>query len=187
MKKLLVLFLTTALLISTLAGCAGQETPDAPADGTQQTETTKQPALSDVVQKIKDAYGDDYIPAAPIETQQLTDVYALTMDNVAETIAEGPMISVNVDTMIAIKAKDGKGEAVEKELQTYLDSVISNSMQYPMNMAKVQSAKVVRHGDYVFYLMLGAYDDRADVTEEDAAKFAQEQVQKGIDAIANCF
>ena len=56
-----------------------------------------------------------------------------------------------------------------------------------MNVAKVQSAKVVRHGDYVFYVLLGGYDDRTDVSEEESVKFAQEQVQIGIDAIASCF
>ena len=36
-----------------------------------------------------------------------------------------------------------------------------------MNMAKVNSTKVVRHGDYVFFLMLGRYDDRLEATEEE--------------------
>ena len=35
--------------------------------------------------------------------------------------------------------------------------------------------------------MLGGYDDRTDVSEEESVKFAQEQVQIGVDAIDSCF
>lgn len=42
-----------------------------------------------------------------------------------------------------------------------------------MNVAKVQSAKVVRYDDYVFYVMLGGYnDENPDATEEENVKFA---------------
>ena len=27
-------------------------------------------------------------------------------------------------------------------------------MQYPMNVSKIQASQVVRHGDYVFFVML---------------------------------
>ena len=143
--------------------------------------------LADVVQAVKDAYGENYLPSTPLDEQMLTDIYGLDMENVEEVIGEAPMISAHVDTFIAVKAKEGKGEAVEKELQEYLDYVVENSVNYPMNVAKVQAAKVVRHGDYVFYVMLGGYDDRTDVSEEESVKFAQEQVQIGVDAIDSCF
>ena len=58
----------------------------------------------------------------------LTDIYGLDMENVEEVIGEAPMISAYVDTFIAVKAKEGKGEAVEKELQEYLDYVVENSV-----------------------------------------------------------
>ena len=65
--------------------------------------------------------------------------------------------------------------------------MVENSVNYPMNVAKVQAGQVVRHGDYVFYVMLGKYDDRMDVSEEDSVKFAKEQVQIGLDTIASFF
>ena len=76
---------------------------------------------------------------------------------------------------------------MQQELQAYLDYVQENALQYPMNTAKVQAAQVVRHGDYVFYVLLGGYDERADVTEEESVTFAKEQVQIGLDAIASFF
>ena len=117
----------------------------------------------------------------------MTDVYGVDMDNVEEFVAEGPMISAHVDTFIAVKAKEGMGEQVQQELQAYLDYVQENALQYPMNTAKVQAAQVVRHGDYVFYVLLGGYDERTDVTEEESVTFAKEQVQIGLDAIASFF
>lgn len=59
-------------------------------------------------------------------------------------------------------------------------------MQYPGNMAKVNASRVLRHGDYVFFLMLGAIDDAAE-TDEQAATFAEEQTQIAVDAIEAVF
>ena len=143
--------------------------------------------LKAALQAVKDAYGDNYLPSMQMDEQMMTDVYGVDMDNVEEFVAEGPMISAHVDTFIAVKAKEGKGEQVQQELQAYLDYVQENALQYPMNTAKVQAAQVVRHGDYVFYVLLGGYDERTDVTEEESVTFAKEQVQIGLDAIASFF
>ena len=175
MKKLMILCLTLAMCATMMTACSQNGGSSEGGNSTQQ-EQTKQPELADVVQAVKDAYGENYLPSTPLDEQMLTDIYGLDMENVEEVIGEAPMISAHVDTFIAVKAKAGKGEAVEKELQEYLDYVVENSVNYPMNVAKVQSAKVVRHGDYVFYVLLGGYDDRTDVSEEESVKFAQEQV-----------
>lgn len=187
MKKLITLALTFALMLTSMTACSssnGNAQGDAPSS---QQEQMKEPALDEVVQAVKDVYGENYLPSMPIDKEMLADIYGVNTENVEEFVAEAPMMSAHVDTFIAIKAVKGKGEEVEKELQAYLDYVVENSVNYPMNVAKVQAGKVVRHGDYVFYVMLGKYDDRTDVTEEDNVKFAEEQVQLGLDAIANCF
>ena len=163
MKKLMILCLTLAMCATMMTACSQNGGSSEGGNSTQQ-EQTKQPELADVVQAVKDAYGENYLPSTPLDEQMLTDIYGLDMENVEEVIGEAPMISAHVDTFIAVKAKEGKGEAVEKELQEYLDYVVENSVNYPMNVAKVQAAKVVRHGDYVFYVMLGGYDDRTDVS-----------------------
>jgi len=51
-----------------------------------------------------------------------------------------------------------------------------------MNLAKINSSVVYRVDEYVFFIMLGAIDE---VNEEESAQlsFAQEEVQKAIDAI----
>ena len=62
-----------------------------------------------------------------------------------------------------------------------------DTMMYPMNVARIQASQVVRHGDYVFFLILGAYGDDVNTTEEEQQKFADEQTKIGIDTIASFF
>lgn len=187
MKKVLVLILAISLAITALAACGSQTIGNSDGNSASQ-EQMQEPELSDIVQAVKDAYGENYLPSMEITEEMMSDIYGVNMDNVEEFVAEGPMVSAHVDTFIAVKAKEGKGADVEKDLQTYLDYVVENSMNYPMNVAKVQSAKVVRHGDYVFYVMLGGYNDaNPDATEEENVKFAQDQIQLGLDTIASFF
>ena len=175
MKKLMIICLTFALTLTMLTACTQNQDGSQQDGQTAQEEQTQQPDLQEIVQAVKDAYGDNYLPSMQMDEQMMTDVYGVNMDNVEEFVAEGPMISAHVDTFIAVKAKEGKGEQVQQELQAYLDYVQENA------------AQVVRHGDYVFYVLLGGYDERTDVTEEESVTFAKEQVQIGLDAIASFF
>ncbi|MDD6316503.1 MAG: DUF4358 domain-containing protein, partial [Clostridia bacterium] len=88
---------------------------------------------------------------------------------------------------IVIKAQEGKGESVEKTLSAARDQLVENGMWYPANLAKVNASQVLRQGDYVVFMMLGAVDPNMDASEEDAAKFAQEQMQIGVDAFNKLF
>ena len=175
MKKWIVLCLTLALAVTSLAACSGNSSEQG-ENSSAQEEQVKQPELSEIAEAVKEKYGEDYLPSMPLEADMLKEIYGVNMDDVEEFVAEAPMMSAHVDTFIAMKAKEGKGEEIEAQLQ-----------KYPMNVAKVQAGQVVRHGDYVFYVMLGKYDDRLDVSEEDSVKFAKEQVQIGLDTIASFF
>ena len=53
-----------------------------------------------------------------------------------------------------------------------------------MNISKVQASEVVRHGDYVFFVMLGTASEEAQEQGEEAAlQSAQEENKKAVDAI----
>lgn len=191
MKKIAIFLLAAAMMLSVMAGCSSSSSGDKnPVEGAQDAVEDVQEAVSvkldDVVQSVKDAYGEDYIPSMEIPKEQLSDIYGLNLDDVEEVYAEGPMISAHVDTFIAVKAKEGKGEEVEKQLKEYHDYVLENSLQYPSNEAKVQASQVVRYGDYVFYVILGAFDENS-TSEGEQAQFAKEQTQKGLDAIESFF
>ena len=85
-----------------------------------------------------------------------------------------------------VKAKEGQGQAVADALEKGRETLLNEGFFYPMNMPKVNASKVVRNGDYVAFLMVGALDEGSG-TEEEMAQFAEAEVQKGVDAFNKLF
>ncbi len=176
MKKLTAAALGLTLAVGFLTACtkAPAETPDVPA---------QLPELTEVYDAVKEAYGEDYLPSMEVDEDTLCDMLGLEKESISAFFGEMPMMSTHVDTFIGIRAAEGKGDEVEKAVNDYRETQVSNTLQYPMNLAKVQASKVVRHGDDVYFVMLGKINDNMDVSEEEGAKFAEEQVKIGTDAI----
>jgi len=200
MKKLLAMLLALMMVLS-LAACGNKnnEEPDAPEEPSSSVEETPEtpeetpeetPAgevdakLTELHTALKEAYGENYLPSMPLDETMMSEVVGINMDNVESFIAEMPMMSAHVDTFIGIKAKEGKADDVEAELKAYHNNILENSMQYPMNEEKVKASQVIRKGDYVFMMMLGQIPDE---TITDTAKFAQEQMQIGLDKLEEIF
>ncbi len=176
MKKMITL-LMALLTIFSLAACgAGEE--EAPA---------KDYTAQEIFDAIKDAYGESFIPDADMVEEEYTETYGLNMDDVAEIKAQMAMISFHPDRIVVVKANEGKGEAVEKALTAARENLVQNGMWYPANLAKVNASQVLRNGDYVVFMMLGAADENIEASEEDAAKFAKDQMQIGVDAFNELF
>ena len=75
-----------------------------------------------------------------------------------------------------------------QHLNDYRDSQLNGAMQYPMNLPKIEASQVVRHGDYVFFVMLGTPSEEAEVQGEEAAlESAKENTQIAIDIIDGFF
>ena len=103
-------------------------------------------------------------------------------------VAEGPMISVHVDTFAAVEAKEGQADAVEQAFADYREAQLTQSAQYPMNLPKIEASQVVRHGNYVFFVMLGTPSAEAEMEGEEAAlESAREQNQIAVDVIDSFF
>lgn len=173
MKKIIIGVLAISMLAVFAVGCS-------PKNGNNNAD------LKEIHKAVKESLGEEYIPDRDLEKEELENM-GLNTDDMAEYIAQGPTISVNIDSFIAIKAKDGKADDIEEGLKSWRDYLIENSMQYPMNIAKVNAADVVRHGDYVFFIMLGKYDGRDDANEEEQLEFAEEEVKKVKDIISGFF
>jgi hypothetical protein len=176
MKKTILACLMAVLCLAFTA-CSGKN---------NESETVKNVPVSDILAAVKAAYGDDYLPNASLPEEALTETFGLDMKWVEEYAAEAPMISVHPDRVVIVKATAGNADAVEEAFQTARENAISDTMIYPMNVAKVNAAQVLRKGDYVAYFLVGAPDDTSE-TEEEAKKFAEEQVKKAVDAFNGCF
>jgi len=175
MKRIFAM-LMAMLTIFALAACSSGE--EAPA---------KDYSAEEIFDAIKNAYGENFIPDADMVEEEYTETYGLNMDEVAEIKAQMAMISFHPDRIVVVKAKEGKGEAVEAALTAARDNLIQNGMWYPANLAKVNASQVLRNGDYVVFMMLGAADENIEATEEDAAKFAEDQMKIGVEAFNKLF
>lgn len=179
MKRALGLFLAIIMIMSFVAGCASK--------GENGSDEGKVVDIKEIYEKIKEVFGEDYTPNREMDLEEIENAIGIKEDDMEEYIAEVPMMSVGVDTFIAIKAKEGRADAIESGLEEYRRYLVEDSMQYPMNIAKVNASKVVRHGDYVFFLMFGKYDDREEAGEEERLDFAKEEVKKAEEIIDGFF
>lgn len=181
MKKMMTLVL--ALMMLMLAACGGS------ADKTTVAETTAAEAgyKNDVaVSEIRDAvaavYGENYLATMPLDAEMLEMTYGITADMYEEFVAEVPMMSAHVDTLIVVKAKADQVETVKAALEAYRKDQVENGFHYPMNVPKVQASEIVVYGDYVVYIMLGVAEN---MEADEATLLAdfQAQNQLGKDAI----
>lgn len=116
---------------------------------------------------IVDALGENYWPSMILEPELLEGNFGLTADMYDDYLAEMPMISTNVDTLLIIHAKDGKVEDVEAALNAYRENLINDTMQYPQNLSKIQASRIETIGSYVCFVQLGG--DAIEAEDEEAA------------------
>ena len=197
MRKMILTAAAAMTVFTMMTGCQAKpagdngQTTQATVEQTTEEQTTtaaKEISLDEIHAAVKEAYGENYIPSAAFDEQGMKELFGINSDLYDSFIAEGPMISVHVDTFVAVKAKEGKGEEVAQHLNDYRDSQLNGAMQDPMNLPKIEASQVVRHGDYVFFVMLGTPSEEAEVQGEEAAlESAKENTQIAIDIIDGFF
>jgi hypothetical protein len=138
--------------------------------------------LKEVHEAVKAVYGENYIPSMPFDDMQIEEKFGIKKDMVKEIIAEGPMMSTNVDIFIGVEAVEGQGDEIEKALQTYKKKLEEDTLQYPMNIPKIKSSIVLKVDNYVFFLQLGEINTDGEDEAEQLA-FAEAEVKKAVDAV----
>ena len=165
---------------------AASQAPSAPAAAASAAQDSQAAAssvsVSSIVDAVKSAYGQTYLPQMDLTAEDIEARYGIKADDYDEAVAQVAMISTQVDTFVAVKAKDGKADAVVSALNAYRDDLVNNSMQYPMNVPKVNASKVYQNGNYVFFIMLGEFAPE-DADEAAAVAFHEEQNQIAVTAI----
>lgn len=171
---------------------ATSEKPSSPSSAPQASQTPSSDnaaasstvALSTILDAVKSAYGENYLPSMDLTAEDLKTRFGLNSEDYTEAIGQVAMMSTQVDTFVAVHAKEGKAESIVSALNAYRDDLVNNSLQYPMNIPKVNASKVYQKGDYVFFIMLGAFAPDDLLADEPAAvTFHEEQNQIAIDAI----
>lgn len=160
--------------------------PAGSTGGTQETdgEETGSSPLQHLKDAVVEVLGENYWPNMEMTAEMLEESLGISPDMYDAFFAEMPMISTHVDTLIIIQAKEGQVEAVEEALNTYRENQINNSVQYPMNVGKVQASRIEVTGNYVIFAQLGA--DVTAVSEsgdEAVIEKCLEDNEKAIDAI----
>lgn len=206
MKKLVVLLCTMALSFSLMAcGNDAEEnqnpepTPTADSsvggddanvednnDATTDDNagaTTSSVTVADIKQAVVDELGENYWPNTEMPAEFL-EGFGLTADMYDEFLGEMPMISTNVDTLIVIKAKDGQVEAVEGVVNAYRENLVNDTMQYPMNVGKIQASRIETFGNFVCFVQLGAdVMEYAEQSDEAVIQHCQGQNELALEAI----
>lgn len=141
-------------------------------------------SLNTILDAVKNAYGESYLPSMDLTAEDLDARYGLKADDYDEALGQVAMISTQVDTFVAVKAKEGKADTVVSALNAYRDDLVNNSMQYPMNVPKVNASQVYQNGNYVFFIMLGDFAPE-DMMADDpkTVTFYEEQNQIAVKAI----
>lgn len=125
-----------------------------------------------------------YRPDMALQPDMLEMSFGITSDMYDDYMAEMPMMSAHVDTLLIVKAKEDKLEEVQEIVEAYREAKVNDTMQYPMNLGKIQASRVETIGNYVMFVMLGG--DTSDVEEqgdEAIVKACQERNDKVIEAI----
>ena len=141
----------------------------------------------EIEKKIADAVGkDNYLCDLEIDKDTMTNYYGFDMAKVESyTAKQNKIASVNPDTVIILKVKDGyAGKAVEA-LNTSYSQMVDYIRQYPFGTQKVMNARIYQSGNYVMYILAGASYDGEDSDAE--AKLAKSEYEKIDNAVKSIF
>ncbi len=142
---------------------------------------------SDIEKQIADAIGaDNYLCDTEIDEDTLQNFYGLDITQIEDYAAKQNSISsVNPDTVIILKVKDGYADTAVEKLNTSYAQMVDYIRLYPFGTAKVLQAKIYASDNYVMYVIAGESYDGEDTEEEN--KLAASEYEKIDTVIKNVF
>ena len=162
MKKILSMVLAAALLL-TITACDGKK--DAP--GTIKDGKSLQDVLDAVDVKFNEKYPGDYgaVPMRmPLDDQYLSDFAELDSSAYDEYAGSVAGIMLRSDALFAVKAKEGKVEAVQQALEKRLADIAAQFEFYNVSGSydRAKAGEVYVKGNYVFLIIVGDFDPDAE-------------------------
>ena len=163
-------------------------------DNTVMAEAAKKKAKTPSVKKIRkaitDLLGENYLANMSLTKDEIKERFGLQPSWYTDVIAEIPMMTAHVDTLVIAKAKNkNTKKKIKKQLTDYKNILINDTLQYPMNLLKIQASKVYVKNDYVFFLLLGHVDSSSEETstEEQIIEEYKAEIKKITDTINSLF
>ena len=148
MKKLIAIALSAAVLALGLVGCGGQE-------------SSKAYNLNESANPIANP--------RDVDDNFITLDMLLTKDNIEEYAGKVSNDQADSALIVAVKAVEGKGDAVKTEMEAYKTSISTGGLyaEFADKEAAAKDARIVQQGDYV--VMVVANTNGADYSAIDTA------------------
>ena len=164
MKKFALIFLSIVMILSFVA--CGSNSNNNNDRGKGSTTTTVTP--TEIEQKIIEAIGkSNYLCDTDAQKDYLENTLGLDLSKIESYVAkQNSVSSVNPDTVIILKVKDGYADEAVKALNTSYAQMVDYIRQYPFGTAKVLNARIYQSGNYVMYILAGASYDGEDSEAE---------------------
>lgn len=188
--KRIMLILLSLMMVFGLVACSGtNDNKDNKTDdnGKKDTPVDVTATPAEIEQKLADAIGkDNYLCDTDIDEDWLKNSYQLDLNKIESYVAkQNSIASVNPDTVIILKTKDGYADEAVKAINEGYSQIVSYIRQYPFGTAKVLNARLYQSGNYVMYIIAGAAYDGEDTEAEN--KLAVSEYAKIDDAVKEVF
>lgn len=159
----------------------------APGISAETVQAAAAPSASKLASAVKKAYGENYWPNYKLDKDEIKEKYGVDSSLYASAYAEVPMISAHVDELVIFKAKNADSKKkILSAVKKYQKDLKENTMQYPMNLLKIQGSRVYTNGKYVCFFMLGgsiSKDLEENGTDEEMIKAYQQMNKKAVNAV----
>lgn len=189
-KKLIAMLIACLCVVEAASVVVPFSEPVTVEAATKKTSKKKKtPNLNKVYNAVKDAYGKDYTPNVKLSKDEVNARYGLKKEWYSGVVAELPMISVNADELVIVKAKDADSKKkIKNALKQYQKNLMENMHQYPANLLKVQASKVYVKGNYVCFFVLGDIDSKTEQKSDEKVIAAyKKQNEKAVNAIKKLY
>ena len=180
-KKIALILLSLVMALGIVA--CGKATDNKKTDDNGKGNTTITATPAEIEQKIADAIGkDNYLCDTDAQKDYLENTLGLDLSKIESYVAkQNSVSSVNPDTVIILKVKDGYADEAVKALNTSYAQMVDYIRQYPFGTAKVLNARIYQSGNYVMYILAGASYDGEDSEAE--SKLAVSEYAKIDEAV----
>ena len=168
------------LVLGILAAGCGQKTPET-AD--TQSGYRNDRAPMELVQAVAQELGDEYWADMEVPAEALETMYGVTSDLYEDYYGQIPMISAHADSLLIVKAAQGKEAQVEEALGAYQENLQQDTFQYPANLSKIQASQLQTYGSYVCFVQLGGSMEGTDGEAEKEVTACQEANERALEVI----